>query len=43
VTIWDAGADIIVIGNALEQQKEGTLLEDLAAAKRAYNNNFKLS
>lgn len=43
VRIWDAGADIIVIGNALEQKTEGTLLEDLAAAKSAYSKNLKLS
>lgn len=43
VKIWDAGADIIVIGNALEQQTEGTLLEDLAAAKSAYSKKLKLS
>lgn len=43
VEIWNAGADVIVIGNALEKHSNGTLLEDLAAAKSAYSSNFKLS
>lgn len=43
VNIWEAGADIIVIGNALEKDPKGTLLEDLAVAKSAFNKKIKLS
>lgn len=41
--IWDAGADVIVIGNAFEQNDNNTLLEELAAAKSTYMNSYKLS
>ncbi len=35
--LWEAGADVVVVGNALEQDQSGRLLYELAAAKEEKN------
>lgn len=38
--IWDAGADVVVVGNALEQDPTGALLRELTSVK-AEKNRYK--
>jgi putative glycerol-1-phosphate prenyltransferase len=40
---WQAGADLLVIGSAFEQDPEGHLLDDLAASKAAWNRGAAAS
>ncbi|MEL6673688.1 MAG: geranylgeranylglyceryl/heptaprenylglyceryl phosphate synthase [Bacteroidota bacterium] len=40
--IWQAGADVVVIGNAFEQDKDGDLMQEIARVKRQLNEEIRL-
>lgn len=40
--IWDAGADVVVVGNALERDPTGSLLQEIAAVKKEKNRHKTL-